>query len=105
MKMHEMQKVDELSDEFLSTAEVARIFSVTESTVRRWASKRVIPSVQIVSGGKWKFRVRDIRALLEGSEDQSSTGEKGDPKTAQMSRGKSWHLVDNVPLPGLEGVA
>ncbi|MGA9116955.1 MAG: cobalamin-dependent protein [Bacteroidota bacterium] len=43
----------------LSTADVARLFSVTETTVKRWADEKVL-SCRKTPGGHRKFQVKDV---------------------------------------------
>lgn len=48
-------------DESLSVAQVARIFGVTEGTVRRWADESVLPA-QRTLGGHRRFSSTAVEA-------------------------------------------
>jgi len=64
------------NSEFISTKEVAKLFSVTETTVKRWADDGLIPCVKS-PGGHRKFRLTDIVAFSEG---------RGYPVTGALDR-------------------
>jgi excisionase family DNA binding protein len=53
-----------LSSEFISTQEVAGLFRVTETTVKRWADEGIIPCVKS-PGGHRKFRLPDVIGFAE----------------------------------------
>jgi excisionase family DNA binding protein len=53
-----------LSSEVISTQEVAGLFKVTETTVKRWADEGIIPCVKS-PGGHRKFRLSDIIGFAE----------------------------------------
>jgi excisionase family DNA binding protein len=53
-----------LSSEYISTQEVAGLFKVTETTVKRWADQGIIPCVKS-PGGHRKFRLPDIIGFAE----------------------------------------
>jgi excisionase family DNA binding protein len=52
----------------LTTREVADIFNVHPSTIRRWCSQGKIKSFRTGTGGKWQFKREDVAvAFLEKS--------------------------------------
>lgn len=53
-----------ISSEFISTKEVAGLFRVTETTVKRWADEGIIPCVKS-PGGHRKFRLPDVIGFAE----------------------------------------
>jgi excisionase family DNA binding protein len=50
--------------EFISTKEVAGLFSITETTVKRWSDEGLIPCVKS-PGGHRKFRLSDVVEFAE----------------------------------------
>jgi excisionase family DNA binding protein len=52
------------SSEFISTQEVAGLFRVTETTIKRWAGDGIIPCVKS-PGGHRKFRLADVIGFAE----------------------------------------
>jgi excisionase family DNA binding protein len=55
----------------LTPAEVAEMFRVNPKTVTRWARAGKITSLRTL-GGHRRFREAEIRALLEGDEDDTA---------------------------------
>lgn len=53
-----------ISSEFISTKEVAGLFRVTETTVKRWTNDGIIPCVKS-PGGHRKFMLRDVIRFAE----------------------------------------
>jgi excisionase family DNA binding protein len=53
------------SSEFISTQEVAGLFRVTETTVKRWADEGIIPCLKS-PGGHRKFKLADVVGFAEG---------------------------------------
>lgn len=51
-------------DALLMPSEVARLFRVSPKTVRRWAVDGLVPAIRTL-GGHRRFRVADIRQLLD----------------------------------------
>ena len=56
-------------DELLTTREAARLFKVSESTIRRWRRKGVLPAVRIGTGKlknrSVRFRLEDLRQIIQ----------------------------------------
>lgn len=52
------------TSQYLTTAEVARLLGVTETTVKRWADARRIPYVR-TPGGHRRFRRQDVLAFIQ----------------------------------------
>ena len=44
----------------LTTSEVARIFNVHASTIRRWSEKGILRSYRNGPRGEWRFRREDV---------------------------------------------
>ena len=55
----ELQSQTEASAKLLTTAEVALLFGVRDRTIRVWAERNWIPTIQNPSG-HWKFLVLEI---------------------------------------------
>ena len=51
----------------LTTGQVAAIFGVTTTTVKRWAESDRLPSFR-TPGGHWRFRAEDVAALKAATE-------------------------------------
>lgn len=62
-------------NEFLTPAEVARLFRVDPKTVSRWASSGKIDSVRTL-GGHRRFRVSEVERLIANS-DERANGQSG----------------------------
>jgi excisionase family DNA binding protein len=60
----------DLEGELLRTADVARLFQVSERTVSEWARRGHIPSVR-TPGGHRRYPAERIRKLLEESAKSS----------------------------------
>jgi len=69
--------------EFISTKEVAGLFSVTETTVKRWADEGLIPCVKS-PGGHRKFRLNDIVEFAE-TQGYPVTGTLDPPLTKKQT--------------------
>lgn len=53
----------------LTSPEVAEIFCVSQKTVTSWAQAGKIPALKTPGGGSyghWRFRLDDIRVMLNG---------------------------------------
>ncbi len=59
-----------------TTLEVAELYRVNTSTVRRWAEKKLIPAVKTPGRGEYRFPKAEIDDHL------SSTSSQPEPKTA-----------------------
>ena len=57
------KKMQTIEKEFLSTKDVARLFSVSQQTVRTWYRTGQLPYVQI--GMTIRFRRDDVQAFIE----------------------------------------
>ena len=57
------QKLDRLINTMLTTGEVARIFNVHSSTIRRWNDQGIIKSYRIGMRGDRRFRREDAAVL------------------------------------------
>lgn len=55
-----------ITQELLSTKDVARLFSVSKQTVRRWMREAQLPFVQI--GQVIRVRREDVQAFIERNE-------------------------------------
>jgi excisionase family DNA binding protein len=51
-------------NEYLSTAQAARLLGVSDETLRRWAEERKIRHTRLPSG-RLRFTLEDINASLE----------------------------------------
>jgi excisionase family DNA binding protein len=60
--------------QFLSRAEVARLFGVSPSTVTRWAGRHLIRAIR-TPGGQYRFRTADVREAVRRMNDQERGGE------------------------------
>ena len=56
-------------DRLLTPGEVAALFRVDPKTVTRWAAAGRISSIR-TPGGHRRFRESEVRALLEGEEEE-----------------------------------
>jgi excisionase family DNA binding protein len=52
----------------LTTGDVAAIFAVTTTTVKRWADSGLLPHFK-TPGGHYRFNAEDVRALKDSSEN------------------------------------
>jgi excisionase family DNA binding protein len=59
-------------DRLLTPGEVAALFRVDPKTVTRWAAAGRISSIR-TPGGHRRFRESEVRALLEGEGEESTT--------------------------------
>lgn len=59
-----MSETPEPEDRLLTPGQVARMFSVRTSTVRRWAVAGLLPCVSIPSGQR-RYKESNVNALLE----------------------------------------
>ena len=64
MKDHEQSKKQEKPiSTLLTTGEVARIFNVHTSTIRRWSDQGILKSRRIGPRGERRFRREDVAVL------------------------------------------
>ncbi|MEA2173455.1 MAG: MerR family transcriptional regulator, light-induced transcriptional regulator [Blastocatellia bacterium] len=69
----------------LTTGEVARLLSVSEATVKRWADKRLLRSEK-TAGGHRRFRPASIAGLMRGQGlDAASSGSLTETRAALVS--------------------
>jgi len=61
-------------DDLLTSSEVAALFRVAPKTVGRWVSAGVLPAMR-TPGGRYRFRVADIRAAMRRSPASDSDGQ------------------------------
>jgi excisionase family DNA binding protein len=64
-----MSENPEPEDRLLTPGQVARIFSVQPSTVRRWAQAGTLPCLHTPSGHR-RYKESVVQALLAGGEVQ-----------------------------------
>lgn len=57
--------------EYLTRAEVARLFGVSPSTVTRWARKGLIRSIR-TPGGHYRFPAREARRIAQTDESEAA---------------------------------
>jgi len=71
---------------YVDTAAVAKFFSVTEPTIRRWVrSGELPPSTYIAVGGVYRFSIqRIIEALSNRAEETPATLAADDIKTTNV---------------------
>ena len=50
----------------LTTSEVADLFRVNDSTVRRWVSEERLRAIMLPGGGRLRFHRADVLAILAG---------------------------------------
>ena len=54
-----------VAEAFLTTRQAARVLNVHENTVRRWADGGIIKTYRLGSRGDRRYRIRDIKQLLQ----------------------------------------
>lgn len=52
--------------ELLTTTQVAGVFSVSNATIKRWATTQQLPYI-LTPGGHYRFRRADVERLLEAA--------------------------------------
>ncbi|WP_375001484.1 BldC family transcriptional regulator [Aeromicrobium sp. CTD01-1L150] len=67
--MADQPESSDAESEFLTPAEVARLFAVDPGTVSRWANSGKLPFVRTL-GGHRRFPARAIAALLDQGSEQ-----------------------------------
>ena len=58
-----------MSDDLLTTAEVAAYFQVDPASVRRWVKSGRLAAIKTPGGGSLRFRRSDIEQCTEGERD------------------------------------
>lgn len=61
------------ANEYLRTAQVARMLHVSPKTIARWASERRLPHV-VTPGRHRRFPAKAIRALADSIDEQAGVG-------------------------------
>jgi excisionase family DNA binding protein len=56
--------VNEMEHQWLTTADLARMFEMSEATIRRWARQHKLPHL-LSPGGQYRFDADEIRYLIE----------------------------------------
>lgn len=90
---------DGADDRLLSVADVARLLSVTEPTVRVWIKERKLRA-QRAGARFWRIRQSEVdRMLSEQAGDRPAPSSGGRPSTAPEARDLLSSLITN-PEPG-----
>ena len=56
--------MNNIDRQWLTTADLARIFEMSEATIRRWARQRRLPYL-VSPGGQYRFDAHEIQRLIE----------------------------------------
>jgi len=69
----------------MTTSEVAAIFNVTGSTVKRWAESGLLPHFR-TPGGHYRFQPADVeRATAPQSVDRQAAAERDQPTATELA--------------------
>jgi excisionase family DNA binding protein len=92
-----------VDDRLLSVADVARLLSVTEPTVRAWIKEGKLRA-QRAGARFWRIRQSEVnRMLSEHAGDRSSPGSGRRPPTAHQARDLLSSLIANPEQGGDSG--
>jgi excisionase family DNA binding protein len=56
--------MNEMDRQWLTTADLAQLFEMSEATIRRWARQRRLPHL-LSPGGQYRFDAEEIHHLIE----------------------------------------
>jgi excisionase family DNA binding protein len=56
--------VEDVNRQWLTTADLAQMLEMSESTIRRWARQRKLPHF-LSPGGQYRFDADEIQSLIE----------------------------------------
>ena len=77
MNRERSKKAEKPISTMLATGEVARIFDVHDSTIRRWSERGIIKSYRIGPQGDRRFRREDVAVLYLDRAIQRYLKDKG----------------------------
>ncbi|MGO9956991.1 MAG: helix-turn-helix domain-containing protein [Solirubrobacteraceae bacterium] len=83
-----------VDDRLLSVADVARLLSVTEPTVRVWIKEGKLRA-QRAGARFWRIRQSEVDRMLSEQADRMSPGSGGRQATAQEARDLLSSLITN----------
>ena len=74
MTYNEITQREKEEDTFPTPTEVTKLLGVSRSTLWRWAKQNYLMPIEV--GGKRRYRMSDVKALLNGSQKDESVRRK-----------------------------